>query len=206
MTTRAREAFQAVRKQEILSAAMAVFVRHGMDATLQDIAAEAGLTPGALYRYFPNKEALIQECFARCFESGKAALEETLARTDSPVETMRSLVTMSESGFKLEGARDGMILLLEAILAAVRGRADKESATLLDMDIVDSTISLVERAQEQGEIDPEVDAAGLALLILGCLQGLQLLIVLFGEKIDTEPATTTLLEAIGRFQTSQSDS
>ncbi len=206
MTTRAREAFQAVRKQEILSAAMAVFVRHGMDATLQDIAAAAGLTPGALYRYFPNKEALIRECFAQCFESGKAALEETLARTDSPVEAMRSLVTMSESGFNLEGARDGMILLLEAILAAVHGPADEQPSTLLDMDIVDSTISLVKRAQEQGEIDPEVDAAGLALLILGCLQGLQLLIVLFGDKIDTEPATTTLLEAIGRFQTSQSGS
>ncbi len=201
MTTTAREAFQAVRKQEILSAAIAVFVRHGMDATLHDIAAEANLTPGALYRYFPNKEALIRESFAQCFESGKAALEETLARTDSPVETIRSLVTMSESGFKLEGAREGMILLLESILATVRGRADEQSSTLLDMDIVDSTISLVERAQEQGGIDPDVDAAGLALLVLSCLQGLQLLIVLFGDKIDTESATATLLEVIHRFET-----
>ncbi len=206
MTTTAREAFQAVRKQEILTAAIAVFVRHGMDATLQDIAAEADLTPGALYRYFPNKEALIRESFAQCFDSSKAALEETLARTDSPIETIRSLVTMSESGFKLEGAREGMILLLESILATVRGRADEQSSTLLDMDIVDSTISLVERAQEQGGIDPDVDAAGLALLVLSCLQGLQLLIVLFGDKIDTDSATATLLETIGRFQTSQSGS
>ncbi len=201
MTITAREAFRAVRKQEILSAAMAVFVRHGMDATLQDIAAEAGLTPGALYRYFDNKEALIRESFAQCFESSKVALEKTLARTDSPVETIRSLVTMSESGFNLEGARDGMILLLESILAAVRGRADEESSTLLDMDTVNSVISLVERAQEQGAIDPDVDAAGLALLVLSCLQGLQLLIVLFGDKIDTESATATLLEVIHRFET-----
>ena len=202
MTITAREAFQAVRKQEILRAAMAVFVRHGMDATLQDIATEASLTPGALYRYFPNKEALVRESFAQCFESSKAALEKTLARTDSPLETIRSLVTMSESGFNLEGARDGMILLLESILAAVRGRADEESSTLLDMDIVDSVISLVERAQEQGGIDPDVDAAGLALLILSSLQGLQVLIVLFGDKIDTESATATLLEVIHRFETS----
>lgn len=206
MTTKAREAFQAVRKQEILNAAMAVFVRHGMDATLQDIAAASGLTPGALYRYFPNKEALIRECFAQCFESSKSALEEMLAGTESPVETMRSLVTMTENGLNLEGARDGMILLLESILGAARGRAGEQSSTVLDMDIVDSTISLVERAQEQGEIEPEVDAAGFALLILGSLQGLQLLITLFGEKIDTEPATRTLLEVIGRFETSQSAS
>ena len=202
MTITAREAFQAVRKQEILRAAMAVFVRHGMDATLQDIAAEADLTPGALYRYFPNKEALVRESFAQCFESSKAALEKTLARTDSPLETIRSLVTMSESGFNLEGARDGMILLLESILAAVRRPVDEESSTLLDMDIVDSVISLVEGAQEKGGIDPDVDAAGLALLVLSCLQGLQVLIVLFGDKIDTESATATLLEVIHRFETS----
>ncbi|MFQ5948056.1 MAG: hypothetical protein ACE5KX_04260 [Acidimicrobiia bacterium] len=85
----------------------------------------------------------------------------------------------------------------------MQGRADEESSTLLDMDIVDSVISLVERAQEKGEIEPEVDAAGLALLVLSCLQGLQLLIALFGEKIDTEPATATLLEVIRRFETNR---
>lgn len=203
MTTTAREAFQAVRKREILDAAMTVFASRGMDATMQDIAAGAGLTPGALYRYFPNKEAMVRECFAECFDSGKSVLEEMLAMTDSPVETMRSLVTISESGFKLEGARDGMILLLESILASVRGHADEEPSTPLDMDIVNSVISLVEDAQKQGEIDPEADAAGLALLILASLQGLQLLITLFGEKIDTGRATATLLEVISRFETNQ---
>jgi hypothetical protein len=74
------------------------------------------------------------------------------------------------------------------------------------MGIVNSVISLVEDAQKQGEIDPEADATGLALLILGSLQGLQLLITLFGDKIDTSRATATLLEVIRRFETNQPNS
>jgi len=47
--------------QRILDAAKSCFVRHGFQgASMQQICAECGMSPGALYRYFPSKEAIIE--------------------------------------------------------------------------------------------------------------------------------------------------
>jgi len=49
------------RRREILVAAHRCFARSGFrDTTMQDIAEEVGLSVGALYRYFPGKDALIE--------------------------------------------------------------------------------------------------------------------------------------------------
>ncbi len=45
----------------ILEAARTCFVQSGFrGASMHDICREAGMSPGALYRYFPSKEALIE--------------------------------------------------------------------------------------------------------------------------------------------------
>lgn len=49
------------RREQILDAAMHVFVEKGFArATNKDVAREAGITPGLIYYYFENKEALLQ--------------------------------------------------------------------------------------------------------------------------------------------------
>ena len=51
---------QTDRRMEILDAAQRCFARSGFHgASMQEICAEAGMSPGNLYRYFPSKEALI---------------------------------------------------------------------------------------------------------------------------------------------------
>src|SRR5829696_7361042 len=48
------------RRTRILDAAERCFVRTGFHrATMQDIAAEAGMSAGNLYRYFPSKDAMV---------------------------------------------------------------------------------------------------------------------------------------------------
>src|SRR5690348_18411342 len=57
---RANAQLQADRRDEILAAAQTCFARSGFHQTsMQEICAEAGMSPGNLYRYFPSKEALI---------------------------------------------------------------------------------------------------------------------------------------------------
>jgi AcrR family transcriptional regulator len=54
------------RRELILSAAERAFVREGFHAaSMQDVAAEAGMSPGNLYRYFPSKEAIVAGLCAR---------------------------------------------------------------------------------------------------------------------------------------------
>jgi AcrR family transcriptional regulator len=48
------------RREQILDAAMRVFAQKGfLRATNKDIAREAGITPGLIYHYFDNKEAVL---------------------------------------------------------------------------------------------------------------------------------------------------
>ncbi len=50
----------AERRKLILDAAERSFTRAGFHrTTMQDVAAEAGMSPGNLYRYFPSKDALV---------------------------------------------------------------------------------------------------------------------------------------------------
>src|SRR6266508_4095487 len=57
---RANVQLQADRRGEILAAAQRCFARSGFhQASMQEICAEAGMSPGGLYRYFPSKEAII---------------------------------------------------------------------------------------------------------------------------------------------------
>src|SRR2546421_9201477 len=49
------------RRQQIVDAALACFARDGFHrATMQDICREAELSPGAIYRYFDGKDAIIE--------------------------------------------------------------------------------------------------------------------------------------------------
>lgn len=67
-------------RERILAAAAHVFARHGYSAgTTNRIAAEAGLSIGSLYQYFPNKDAILVELVRRHVDEGTAALAGRLA-------------------------------------------------------------------------------------------------------------------------------
>ncbi len=200
-TSRARQAFHTVRKEEILEAAMGVLVRQGPEVTLQEIAEAAGLTRGALYRYFTSREDLVREVFAHCFDSTKAAMAQVMTQSGSPVQALISLVEGSARAYRQEGAREGMILNLQAVLATATGpSAGEEPPTVIDRSVVDAAVRLARQARDAGEVDQPVDPVGLALLVLSALQGLQLLIAMFGDEIDSDAATQTLLAALAGFR------
>src|SRR5262245_27021001 len=53
-------ALAATRRQQIMDAAIVCFRTHGFQQTnMAAICAAAGLSAGAVYRYFPSKDALI---------------------------------------------------------------------------------------------------------------------------------------------------
>src|SRR5215468_11012596 len=64
------------RRQQILDAAASCFARQGFHATsMQDIFAAAGLSAGAVYRYFPTKTELIREIAAQALDEALPALD-----------------------------------------------------------------------------------------------------------------------------------
>jgi AcrR family transcriptional regulator len=58
----------------ILDAALALFAEHGYERTSTNaIAARAGMSPGSLYQFFPNKEAIAEALATRLVEQMRAA-------------------------------------------------------------------------------------------------------------------------------------
>lgn len=62
----------ALRRDQILDAADAVFAEQGVTAPLDLVVARAGVGRATLYRNFPDRAALVEACFARAMETLEA--------------------------------------------------------------------------------------------------------------------------------------
>jgi AcrR family transcriptional regulator len=77
----------ALRNQQlVLDAARDVLSEHGTDATMELIAARAGVGVGTVYRHFPNKEALIDALVTGIFEELIAAATTALDHPGTGLE------------------------------------------------------------------------------------------------------------------------
>jgi AcrR family transcriptional regulator len=141
-TTRRLRADAERNRERILAAAADVFADRGLDASLDDIAAAAGVGVGTVYRRFPDKDALIDALFEA--KIGEAA---QLARACSDIEDpwegfatfMRGMCSMNaqDRGFK------------EALLSGDRG---SERVAAARNQIAPIAIGLLERAQAAGVV------------------------------------------------------
>ena len=66
------------REQQILAKAIQYFATHGFSASTRDLAKEIGVTQPLLYRYFPNKKALVERVFETVYLSPWDPAWETL--------------------------------------------------------------------------------------------------------------------------------
>ncbi len=88
-----RQRLDARRNQQtLLDAAAAVFVRAGVDAPVRDIAAEAGVGMGTIYRHFPTRADLVVAVFRHQLEALADAAATTPAAGETPYEALRSWV------------------------------------------------------------------------------------------------------------------
>ncbi len=89
-----REDERNARKDLILDAVLNLFEQKPFDEIgMRDIAAEAGVSAAAIYRYFPNQEELFMEAFLKDLSSIGQVLDDDLAEAtlytpDDPLEEL----------------------------------------------------------------------------------------------------------------------
>jgi len=84
---------KAERPGEILAAAMAVFAERGFaGARLEEIAARAGVSKGAIYLYFATKEDIFRAAVEQVFAPNIAAVREMLAAHPGPFPDLLNLI------------------------------------------------------------------------------------------------------------------
>src|SRR5215467_11154857 len=76
-------------RERILEVAKGAFTRLGANASLDDIAKEAGVGPGTLYRHFPTREQLLEAVYRSEMEK-LAAAEQKFAEELPQIEALRA--------------------------------------------------------------------------------------------------------------------
>ena len=150
------------RRRAILDAAERRFARAGFHrATMQDVAVEAGMSPGNLYRYFSSKDALV----AGLCERDRAGLVDEFAEVaKSGPDFMQAFRALGERHFE-HTAADKARLCLEIWAEATRNPAIAELQTTFDRTLIDQFVAVFEEAKKAGAVHPDVDSRAAASII-----------------------------------------
>lgn len=148
-------------RQRILEAAQEAFAEDGLAVTLDEIARRAGVGVGTVYRRFPDKEQLIDALFEARVRAIAALAEASLEHDDA----WDGFVNFLEGATALHACDRG---LKEVALSGAHGLERVARARRLMIPLV---TQLVERAQAQGTLRPDVVATDVPLLqiMLGSL-------------------------------------
>jgi AcrR family transcriptional regulator len=165
--------YLAARREQILDAALACFARKGFhETTIQDIASEAGLSHGALYRYFPSKDDIIEATSARDRRGREQRFQDAAAAAGSVDALDRILTAYVEEHATSD--RDRWKLRVQLMGEALRNPRVHAVFQATWADAFDRLASLVRDGQERGEIDAELDPGCVARVISAVHNGLAL--------------------------------
>jgi TetR/AcrR family transcriptional regulator, transcriptional repressor of aconitase len=183
------------RREAILEAAAGLFARKGISsATMAEIAAEADLSAGAIYRYFSSKDELLRAVFDEAVDRNQQLFR---AEAESAPTPFAALERIGRRIWIEQDDRDDLICEVQMALAAAREPDDFG----LDLSrnrqaIRDLLEEMVRASQDSGEIDPNINPSTLALLLQAATGGIQKLKLEDGENIDVEAAFDLLVRMV----------
>src|SRR5258707_13580789 len=142
----------------ILEVARESYGRHGANSRLDDIAKEADVGAGTLYRHFPTRNALIEAVYRTEVEK-LAAAEQKFAETMPPIEALRAwmllfvdyIATKQIIAPALNTFVGGTAKLYEGSRAQIQGAIN----------------GLVKRAIKSGDIRKDLDPFDLLRALIG---------------------------------------
>lgn len=90
-----KDSRKARRRSTLLQASAAVFAEKGYArATVDDVAAQAGVSKGTMYNYFQSKEDLFTQLFLAQVEEDEQAIDEIIGRNMSAMKKLDEILEM----------------------------------------------------------------------------------------------------------------
>ena len=172
LKTRRREE----REEAILGAALDLIVRGGVDGlTVQALARAMRWSVGALYRYYPSKDAVLSELQVRVLRGIGRGLSAQVdaalgGADDSPDAALRALLLATESFRAVAEQEPAQFALICSVLATPQELLSGVEAAAVGVELralLGSVGVLVQRATDRGALGP-----GPTLLLWSSMQGL----------------------------------
>lgn len=145
-------------RERILAVAKAAFSERGAQASFDDIARQAGIGPGTLYRHFPNRDALIEAVYSSEVEK-LAAAQARFAASMAPLEALRAWMLLFIDHVV------GKTLIIPAMNTVAGG-----SARLIEGSrslIHSAFITAVKRAIDSGDLRADTDPNDFVRALIG---------------------------------------
>jgi AcrR family transcriptional regulator len=145
-------------RERILQVAKVAFTRSGATTSLDDIASEAGVGPGTLYRHFPTREELLQAVYRSEMEK-LAAAERKFAESMPPIEALRAWLLLFVDAIETK-------LIIAPVLNTLIGDPKRVFAASY-AKTHEAIRALVKRAIKSGDIRKDLDSMDLLRALIG---------------------------------------
>jgi AcrR family transcriptional regulator len=145
-------------RERILEVAKEAFTQSGSNASFDEIAKQAGVGPGTLYRHFPTREELIEAVYRTEVEK-LAAAERTFAETMPPLGALRAWMLLFVDYIATKK------IIAAALNSLVGGPSKVFEASY--GQVWEAIRALVKRAVKSGDIRKDLDPIDLLRALIG---------------------------------------
>jgi AcrR family transcriptional regulator len=178
-------------RQHLIEAAATVFTREGFHrASLDEVAAVAGFTKGAVYSNFKNKDdlfvAVLDDRVRRQFEGLAGVLAASERPSTGQLPEIRELISTSGQ------ERDFTILYLEFVLYAARNPDARAKLVAHTRRVWDAAERIIATQWEHLGIEPELPPRAVATISTALFDGLGIERLLDPEEVTDETLDATL--------------
>lgn len=145
-------------RERILEVAKRTFTRSGADVSLDDVARQAQVGAGTLYRHFPSRDALLEAVY-RVEVEKLATAERQLTESMPPVDALRAWMMLFVD-----------YIATKQLIAPALNKIVGGPSKLFDWtasQIKGAIHALVKRAIENGDIRPDLDPVDLLRALVG---------------------------------------
>jgi AcrR family transcriptional regulator len=163
-----KQARAVATRQQILDAAAAAFAEKGFPVvTLQGVAESCGMTRGAVYFHFANKEALAQEVVEGLYRRLDAVTESVLRRNLPPLKAVAELLKRYAIAFRDDSTvQAGARLQIESSIIDA-------PLPVPYVGVTRTLTELLERAEQAGELPTGFRPEALARVLVAAFFGAQ---------------------------------
>ena len=174
-------------REHLLAAAAEVFAARGFHgATLDEVAAVAGFTKGAVYSNFKNKEDLFLALFKANYDREMDAIRGALADSEAPPEARISEFVALIRDQTARAGRNFNLLYQEFSLYAARNPAVREELNRIDDQGAQALAEILRAERERVGLEPLASPLQTARIVELLFRGIGQLRVLQPDVADDE--------------------
>ncbi len=165
--TQTRRGRRGYDVDSLLDVAVAVFNERGYEGTsMEDLAGRLGITKSAIYHHVPSKAELLRLSVDRALDALFAVTEEPASLSGPAIDRLQHVVRRSVEVLVDESP-------FVTLLLRVRGNTAVERQALARRREFDAVVTaLVEQAETEGSVRPDVEPALTSKLLFGMVNSL----------------------------------